>query len=65
MPKALAQYLREAGAEFYDWYETTLPPGTVLTEDQTYVRLVTSFVTQDSQREEFCGLISRYLSGHI
>ena len=65
MPKALAQYLREAGAEFYDWYETTLPPGKVLTEDQTYVRLVTSFVTQDSQREEFCGLISRYLSGHI
>jgi threonine aldolase len=62
MPKALAQYLRKAGAEFYDWYESTSPPGTVLTEDQTYVRLVTSFATQDSQREEFCGLINRYFS---
>ena len=62
MPKDLAAHLQDAGAEFYEWHANTLPPDLTLQEDQTFVRLVTSFVTQDSQCEQFCELIHEYFS---
>ena len=62
MPKGLAEYLQAAGAEFYDWYESTLPANITLGEDEMFARLVTSFVSQDSQRETFCGHIHAYFA---
>jgi threonine aldolase len=62
MPKGLAEYLQAAGAEFYDWYESTLPANITLGEDEMFARLVTSFVSQDSQREAFCGHIYAYFA---
>ena len=60
MPQGLATYLRDAGAEFYDWYADTLPPNVTLQDDQQFARLVTSFATQDSHRQEFSELIQGY-----
>ena len=60
MPKGLANYLRDAGAEFYDWYVDTLPPNVTLKDDQQFVRLVTSFATQDSHRQQICESIRSY-----
>ena len=51
MPKGLATHLQAVGAEFYEWSENTLPENVNLVDGQTYVRLVTSFLTQDSQCE--------------
>ena len=62
MPKGLAEHLQAAGAEFYDWYESTLPANITLGEDEMFARLVTSFVSQDSQRETFCGHIHAYFA---
>jgi hypothetical protein len=62
MPKGLADHLKTAGAEFYDWYVGTLPPNITLGELEMFVRLVTSFVTQDAQRRDFCELISDYFA---
>ena len=62
MPKGLAEHLLAAGAEFYDWYESTLPANITLGEDEMFARLVTSFVSQDSQRETFCGHIHAYFA---
>lgn len=59
MPKAIAARLKSAGAEFYEWYLDALPPGTRLAEDETFVRLVTSFVTTDEQVDEFCAVARR------
>jgi threonine aldolase len=47
LPTSLAQALRAAGAEFYDWYKDSLPAGLSLGEGETFVRLVTSFATED------------------
>ena len=62
MPKGLAAHLQDAGAEFYDWYVTTLPPNITIGEQEIFARLVTSFVTQDAQREAFCDLIQNYFA---
>ena len=62
MPKGLAEHLQAAGAEFYDWYECTLPANMTLGEDEMFARLVTSFVSQDSQRHDFCELMTDYLA---
>ena len=62
MPKGLAVHLQDAGAEFYDWYVTTLPPNITIGEQEIFARLVTSFVTQDTQREAFCDLIQNYFA---
>jgi len=56
MPKGIAARLKSAGAEFYEWYLDALPPGTRLAEDETFVRLVTSFVTTDAEVDEFCAV---------
>jgi len=62
MPKGLADHLQAAGAEFYDWYIDTLPPNITIAEGEMFARLVTSFVTQDIQREDFCDLIRGYFA---
>jgi threonine aldolase len=62
MPKGLAEHLQAAGAEFYDWYVDTLPPNITINENEIFARLVTSFITQDAQCEDFCELIRDYLS---
>jgi len=64
MPKDLADRLQEAGAEFYEWYPEALPPNIELHDYEVFVRLVTSFATQDKQRVEFCELIREYFSVH-
>lgn len=60
LPTALAQYLRENDAEFYDWYPQTLPENIQHTENQSYVRLVTSFLTSDEHIENFIAAIQAY-----
>ena len=62
MPKDLAKCLREAGAEFYEWYLEALPINIEIGDDDVFVRLVTSFATTDEQRIEFCEMIHRYFS---
>ena len=62
MPKGLAEHLQAAGAEFYDWYVDTLPPNITINENEIFARLVTSFITQDAQCEDFCELIRDYFS---
>lgn len=60
LPKALVQHLHEKGAEFYEWPSHVLPATTVLRDDQVVARLVTSFITQDQQREAFCNAIATF-----
>jgi len=62
MPKDLAKFLWEAGAEFYEWYLEALPTNIEIGDDDVFVRLVTSFATTDEQRIEFCEIIDRYFS---
>lgn len=62
MPTTLAEYLQSQGAEFYEWYTEALPPDLELKPDETFVRLVTSFMTQDSHRLEFSEAIRKYYS---
>jgi threonine aldolase len=57
MPRSLVTALRDAGAEFYDWYPSALPADRDLDDHEALVRLVTSFVTSDSQIEQFCDLV--------
>lgn len=59
LPKRIAERLRAAGAEFYEWPLTGLPPGVKLNNDQAYIRLVTSFVTTDDEVARFCEIAGR------
>lgn len=59
MPRELATRLKAAGAAFYDWYQDALPPGDRLAEQETFIRLVTSFATTDAQIDEFCAAARR------
>lgn len=52
-PKNMATLLQNAGAEFYDWNQAYLPENISLGENETLVRLVTSFATEDSHISEF------------
>jgi threonine aldolase len=54
MPKQMASQLQAAGAEFYEWYREALPRDMVIQDDEVFVRLVTSFATQDSHVHDFC-----------
>ncbi len=56
MPRALAQRLREAGAEFYEWYPEALPAGSALNDADVLIRLVTSFTTREQHITRFCSL---------
>jgi len=55
LPKRFVVALREEGGQFYDWYPSTLPSGYSLSNDESYIRLVTSFETSD---EEISNLIA-------
>lgn len=60
IPTALAEFLKKSGAQFYQWPSDALPPDIELNGDEVTIRLVTSFVTDDSHIEEFCSLIRQY-----
>lgn len=62
MPTSLAESLLNDGAEFYEWYTEALPADVELRPNDTFVRLVTSFMTEDSQRLEFCESIRKNCS---
>jgi threonine aldolase len=56
LAKQLVERLRAAGAEFYEWPLAALPPAMKITSDEAYVRLVTSFLTTDSEIQKFCSI---------
>jgi len=58
MPKQLSEQLQAAGAEFYQWPVSALPENVLLTDDQVFVRLVTSFATTDEHINDFCNLLT-------
>lgn len=60
MPKKLADYLNEHGAECYDWYPSTLPENVQLSKDNRFIRLVTSFSTTDEHIQDFVETIKRF-----
>lgn len=62
LPKDLANQLRQAGAEFYDWYPQSLPSDFKLAADDVLVRLVTSFLTTEEHRQNFVQHVSDYFS---
>ena len=56
LPKKTIERLRAAGAEFYEWPVFALPPEMKLKDDESYIRLVTSFVTSEPEVGRFCAL---------
>lgn len=65
LPKTLADHLNAQGAEFYDWYPSTLPEGMSLSPDERYARLVTSFLTTERHCHEFIQCIHDYQKASI
>jgi threonine aldolase len=61
LPAALAEALRAAGAQFYDWYKEALPAEITLGGDERFARLVTSFATHDGHIEDLCAAARRAL----
>jgi threonine aldolase len=59
LPKRLAKALEKAGAHFYAWPHGGLPANEVLSDEETYVRLVTSFRTTDQDVAEFSAAARR------
>jgi threonine aldolase len=57
LPSSLVASLRAAGAEFYDWYKDSLPSGLALGEGECFIRLVTSFATDDRDLEAFAAAL--------
>ncbi len=62
MPAKLSTLLHDKGAEFYEWPHHGLPAGVELSEDEVFVRLVTSFVTSDEHIDQFCELINEFFT---
>ncbi len=56
MPKQMAAHLKSTGAEFYKWGHESLPGDFHISEDEAFIRLVTSFATEDSHADNFCGV---------
>jgi threonine aldolase len=57
LPIRLAERLKDAGAEFFAWSPAMLPPGTSMSADETYARLVTSYLTTGDEIAEFCSIV--------
>ena len=57
MPKPMAIHLQSAGAEFYGWDHESLPRDIHVGEHETFVRLVTSFATEDRHIQDFCSTV--------
>lgn len=53
IPNLMDEALRKAGAHYYDWPKTGLPEGVELRENDTLIRLVTSFATQEKDIHQF------------
>lgn len=53
LPKTMAEELKRQGAEFFEWYQTALPEGFTLADDEVFIRLVTSFATTDQHVDAF------------
>jgi threonine aldolase len=53
LPTRSVERLRAAGAEFYEWPLTGLPPNTTMETTECYVRLVTSFQTSNAEIDAF------------
>jgi len=49
MPNALAQKIRDAGAQFYDWGASA--------HERTLVRFVLSFLTPEQDIERLCAIL--------
>lgn len=62
LPAELADSLRRDGAQFYDWPSHALPSGAEPAPGDSFVRLVTSFMTTDSHIDEFCRRIRTFLN---
>lgn len=56
IPKRIAKQLKQGGAVFYEWYHSTLPADTTISDDETYIRMVTSFQTTEAQIDQFVAL---------
>lgn len=60
MPRTLMEYLISQQVSFYEWPAASLPQGMPLNADQTLIRLVTSFQSNEKDVQEFCRLINVY-----
>lgn len=58
MPATLADQLKDAGVDFHAWNAGGLPKDVALQTSEIFVRLVTSFETQDNDCVEFCDLVT-------
>lgn len=59
LPKPTYERLVAAGVKLYPWSAATLAPGDRPGEDETYVRLVTSFATAADEVDDFLELVDR------
>ncbi len=59
LPKATYERLVAAGAKLYPWSAATLAPADRPGDDETYVRLVTSFATTADEVDDFLELVDR------
>ena len=62
LPQALADHLIEHGARFFDWSTDALPPGEALADDETILRLVTSFATPGEAIEMLLSLARAFMA---
>jgi threonine aldolase len=58
LPQTTASRLQAAGATFYEWYLEGLPPHLALGQEESFIRLVTSFITRDEDITEFLKLLT-------
>jgi len=59
LPEVKAAELRKEGAEFYDWPISGIPAHIDFQEGETFIRLVSSFTSEDGHIEKFCEILNR------
>jgi threonine aldolase len=59
LPRALHAQLLSHGVRCADWYDTSVPPGTVLAAEEMVVRFVTSWSSTSDEVQALAGLIRR------
>ncbi|MGE0457981.1 MAG: low specificity L-threonine aldolase [Bauldia sp.] len=57
IPRAGADRLKAAGANFYEWEPTRLPREMEPTGDEVFIRLVASFTTTEQEVDRFVGIL--------
>ena len=65
MPTTMVNTLQQAGAEFYPWYEQSLPPREQLNQDETLIRLVTSFKSNMDEVTRFIDIANNSKHTHV